>query len=77
MRITSIPQHFEHMHNNPPSELFRMLGLNLDYNPNSKDWYKMVSQSMEDDNFYDTHTREECRVEWAKRYTKLKENNEN
>lgn len=42
--------------------------LNPDFDPNSKALYVMVTESMEQDNFYDDHTREECAVEWRERY---------
>jgi hypothetical protein len=41
---------------------------NKRYDPKAGERYKLVSESMEDDGFYDSHTREECRVEWGKRY---------
>lgn len=42
------------------------------YDPNAKDRYAAVTASMEADNFYATHTREECKVEWGRRYEALK-----
>lgn len=33
--------------------------------------YSQVTASLEADNFYQTHSREECKAEWAKRYASL------
>jgi len=51
---------------NPPSPF------NPDYDPCAKDRYTSVTMSMETDGYYDTHTRDECKTEWANRYTALK-----
>ena len=53
---------------NPPK------GFNLDFDPKAKARYASVSKSMEDDDFYDCHTREECKIEWRKRYDERKNN---
>jgi hypothetical protein len=53
-------------HNFPPAPF------NPDYDPKAKDKFHTVTSSMETDNFYATHTREECKREWAKRYQTLK-----
>ena len=53
---------FEELWNNPPPPF------NPDYAPNAKQRYADVTHSMEADAFYDTHTREECKIEWRKRY---------
>jgi hypothetical protein len=47
---------------NPPS------GFNPDYDPKAKERYAQTSVSMENDGFYSNHTREECRLEWRRRY---------
>ena len=47
---------------------------NPEYDPTAKDRYAAVSASMEEDNYYSNHTREECRLEWARRYNALKSN---
>lgn len=43
------------------------------YDPKAKDRYAAVTASLEADGFYKTHTREECKEEWRKRYEDLKE----
>ena len=58
---------FTYQWNHPPAPF------NPDYDPGAAGRYEQVSRSMEADGFYDTHTREECAVEWGKRYDKLKE----
>jgi hypothetical protein len=55
-----------HEHNFPPNPF------NPDYDPKAEDRFYTVTSSMEKDNFYATHTREECKVEWTKRYQALK-----
>ncbi len=35
--------------------------------------FELVTQSMEADDYYRDHTREECRIEWRRRYDLLKE----
>ncbi len=45
---------------------------NPDFDPLAKKRYALVTSSMQADNFYSNHTREECKAEWARRYTKLK-----
>lgn len=47
---------------------------NPDFDPNAAARYTTVSESMEADGFYDANTREECSVEWRKRYDALKIN---
>jgi hypothetical protein len=51
-------------------------GLNPNFDPKAEQRFKKVTASMERDNFYATHTREECKAEWARRYDKLKSMNE-
>ena len=58
---------FARIHNNPPPPF------NPKYDPNAVARSRMVSKSLEDDNYYSTHTREECKTEWAKRYAIRKE----
>jgi hypothetical protein len=45
---------------------------NKDYDPLAEARYKAVTASLERDNYYSTHTREECKAEWARRYDTLK-----
>lgn len=42
--------------------------LNPDYKPYASEVRRAVTNSMVSDEFYANHTREECRVEWQKRY---------
>jgi hypothetical protein len=49
-------------HANPPAPF------NPLYDASVKDRYARVTASMSEDAFYDTHTREECKAEWARRY---------
>lgn len=57
---------WDYHHNNPPAPF------NPDYDPKAKDRYVAVSASMEADGFYLNHSREEARIEWAKRYDALR-----
>lgn len=45
---------------------------NPSYDPQAKQRYADVTESMELDGYYDTHTRAECADEWARRYDTLK-----
>ena len=45
---------------------------NPQYDPLAAARYAKVTASMEDDRFYDAHSREECRVEWGRRYDDFK-----
>lgn len=38
------------------------------FDPKAAARYAQVTASLEADGYYDTHTREECRAEWAARY---------
>ena len=62
--------YFAYEHENPPKPF------NLEFDPNAAARYAKVSASMEFDNYYSNHTREECKVEWARRYEVLIENGE-
>lgn len=42
------------------------------YDPEAKARYAAVTKSMEADDFYANHTREECRLEWRRRYEERK-----
>ena len=42
--------------------------LNPNFNPDAKELYAKTTTSMERDNFYASHTREECAAEWRRRY---------
>lgn len=48
--------------------------LNPDFDPKSKLRYSAVTSSMVKDRYYSSHTREECKAEWRKRYEELKNN---
>lgn len=58
---------FDHEHRSPPPPF------NPLFDPDAEDRYRRVTQSMQDDGFYDNHTREECKVEWGRRYDRLKD----
>lgn len=57
------PMHRHHTH--PPAP-FNPLA-----DPKAEERYSAVSASMNADNFYATHTRAECKAEWARRYAEL------
>jgi hypothetical protein len=61
----SLADHFQDLHNNPPPPF------NPAFDPKAAGRYQSVSASMQEDNYYSTHTREECKAEWAKRYKEL------
>lgn len=42
------------------------------FDPKAAGRYSAVTASMTADNFYEGHTREECKAEWARRYDALK-----
>ena len=44
---------------------------NPDYDPKAKARYAKVTASMVEDDYYATHTREQCGIEWRKRYAAL------
>lgn len=56
---------FAYHHDNPPPPF------NPEADPRAKDRYRAVTSSMQDDRFYDNHTREECKAEWGRRYEQL------
>lgn len=62
----NLDKHFQKLWDSPP------LPFNPDYDPQAKGRYEKVTNSMEQDGFYSSHTREECRIEWTKRYDNLK-----
>lgn len=62
-----LAKHFEHLHNNPYPPL------NPEYDPRAKNWSLEATQSMEQEGFYDTHSREECAIEWRRRFDFLKQ----
>lgn len=45
---------------------------NPEYDPKAKGRFERVTKSMEEDGYYQDHTREECKQEWHKRYELLK-----
>ena len=52
--------------NNPPAPF------NPDFDPLAEERYAKVTASMQADDFYANHTREECKAEWGRRYDELK-----
>jgi hypothetical protein len=62
----TLAEHFKYHHEHPPAPF------NTDFDPKADGRYTRVSKSMQEDNFYATHTLEECKVEWHKRYDELK-----
>lgn len=58
---------FEEHWRNPPDPF------NPDYDPKAKGRYDEVTNGMKADNFYAGHSREECRLEWRRRYEALVE----
>lgn len=56
---------FEFLWNNAPAPF------NPDYKPYAKEVRKLVTDSMENDGYYDKHTRKQCAAEWRKRYDAL------
>lgn len=51
---------------NPPQPF------NPSYDPKAEERYRKVTESMQADGYYSNHTREQCKVEWARRYEELK-----
>lgn len=64
--MKSLAAHFEYLHNNPPPPF------NPHYDPKAEDWHDRVATSMEKDDFYTNHTREECKAEFGRRYDIIK-----
>jgi hypothetical protein len=62
---------FDYEWKNPPARF------NPQFDPFAVNRNKKVSQSMEADHFYSGHTREECRIEWRRRYDQLKQQDQN
>lgn len=58
--------YFEEHWRNPPAPF------NPLFDPKAKTRYERVTKSMEEDGYYASHTREECKNEWARRYEALK-----
>lgn len=56
---------FKEQWENPPPPF------NPDFDPLAKQRYADVTKSMVEEGFYSTHTREECKEEWGKRYSEL------
>ena len=56
---------FDDEWNNPPAPF------NPEFDPAAEARYTRVTASLEADNFYKTHTREECKLEWARRYNEI------
>lgn len=59
---------FQRHHADPPGPF------NPNFKPDAKDRYATVTASMVADNFYATHSREECKAEWGRRYDALSPN---
>lgn len=53
------------LHEIPPAPF------NPDFDPRAAGWLNRAANSMEDDDFYATHTRIECAVEIRRRYNAL------
>lgn len=49
-------------HKNPPAPF------NPEHRPHAKNIWGTIAPSMEADGFYDNHTREECSIEFKRRY---------
>ena len=62
----ALEKHFKWWNDNPPAPF------NPEYRPYAVQLSNEVTQSMEEDNFYHIHTKEECRKEWARRYERLR-----
>lgn len=58
---------FEREWTNPPAPF------NPTFDPKAKERFEAVSASMQADDFYAGHSREECRIEWAARFDRMKE----
>ena len=56
---------FWYQHNFPPAPF------NPKFDPKAASRWDKVSSSMRADNYYATHTQEECKKEWARRYNLL------
>jgi len=54
--------YFAYHHDHPPAPF------NPKADPRAIERYRAVTSSMEKDRFYDNHTRQECKEEWARRY---------
>lgn len=63
----ALEQHFMFLHENPPNPF------NPDFDPKAPERSRIVTQSMVNDNYYATHTREECSEEWKWRYDHMKQ----
>jgi len=66
--MKTLEEQFLFLHNNPPPPF------NPDYDPKAIKRSRRVTQSMEADNYYANHSREECREEWHGRYERSKNN---
>lgn len=60
-----LTQHFESLHNNPPKPF------NPQYNSGYAEVANSVTKNMEEDGYYDTHTREECAAERKRRIDQM------
>ena len=57
--------HFQFLWDNPPAPF------NPDYDPKADARFHQVTQSLEAEGWYASHTREECKAEWGLRYKLL------
>lgn len=57
---------FDYWHRNKPEPF------NPAFDPKAGARYKAVTASMEADDYYASHSREECAAEWRRRYDSLK-----
>jgi hypothetical protein len=62
--------YFQNEWRNPPPPF------NPHFDPKAAGRYKAVTASLEKDRFYDSHTRNECKAEWRRRYDELKARDE-
>ena len=57
---------FGYHHDNPPKPF------NPLYDVRSLEWMSLTTLSMEKDGYYDNHTRDECQLEYRRRYEAFK-----
>ena len=63
----TLGQFFQIQHDNPPPPF------NEDFDPKAEERYRKVTESMQADDFYANHSREECKEEWRRRYDERKQ----
>lgn len=60
-RRDTLADHFERLHANPPPSF------NPAFDPTARARSDAVARAMEEEGFYDTHTRQECAEEYCRR----------